>query len=217
VFSASDEEQIILVDRNNRAVGNAEKHAVHRSGLLHRAFSVFLCDAEGRVLLQQRHAGKYHSGGLWANSCCGHPRVREQTRAAARRRVGEELGVDVDLTFGFRTRYSTSFANGLHENEIVYVYFGPLTGRPSPDPSEVADLRLAGLDEVRREALASPERYAYWLGYYMDNHFDEIASGVRRAAGAARMPAQAMRRSSMERRGGSTRGACPPRRTELPS
>jgi isopentenyl-diphosphate Delta-isomerase len=185
VFSPADEEQIILVDRNNRAVGNAEKHAVHRSGLLHRAFSVFLCDAAGRVLLQRRHPGKYHSGGLWANSCCGHPRVREQTKAAARRRVGEELGVAVDLTLGFRTRYSTSFANGLHENEIVYVYFGPVAGPASPDPSEVAELRFAGLDEVRRDILDRPDRYAYWLRYYLEHHFDELASGVQRAAGAA--------------------------------
>jgi isopentenyl-diphosphate Delta-isomerase len=184
--SAPSEEQIILVDRNNRAVGRAEKHTAHRSGLLHRGFSVFLCDTGGRVLLQRRHAAKYHSGGLWANSCCGHPREREQTKAAARRRVAEELGVEVELTFGFRTRYSTSFANGLHENEIVYVFFGPLGGPTVPDPSEISELRLAGLDEIRREAAWSPECYAYWFRFYLEHHFDEIASGVARAARAAR-------------------------------
>jgi isopentenyl-diphosphate delta-isomerase len=167
-------DQIILVDEYNRALGHGEKHAVHRSGLLHRAFSVFLCDANGHVLLQQRHASKYHSGGLWANSCCGHPRFRERTKAAARRRVSEELGVEVDLTFGFRTRYRTSFANGLHENEIVYMYFGRLNGPPAPDRSEVADLRFADLSEITDDIRRTPESYAYWFRHYIENHRDEI-------------------------------------------
>src|SRR5207237_222810 len=88
------DEPLILVDESNRAVGSAGKLAIHRSGLLHRAFSIFMVDAHGRVLLQQRHPKKYHSGGLWANSCCGHPRPGEKTITAARRRLGEELGVD---------------------------------------------------------------------------------------------------------------------------
>jgi len=178
MLSPADADQIILVDENNRALGCADKQAVHRSGLLHRAFSVFLCDAEGRVLLQQRHASKYHSGGLWANSCCGHPRIRERTKAAARRRVSEELGVHVDLTLGFRTRYRTSFANGLHENEIVYVYFARLDEPTDPDPSEIADLRFVSLSEIAEDARREPEVYAYWFRHYVERHFDEIADWV---------------------------------------
>lgn len=184
----SPADEIILVDENNRALGSAEKHAAHRSGLLHRAFSVFLCDAGGRVLLQQRHASKYHSGGLWANSCCGHPRIRERTKTAARRRVREELGVDVDLTFGFRARYHTSFANGLHENEIVYVYFGRLDDAPHPDRSEIADVTFVGLADIARDVQRDPEAYAYWFRYYVESHFDELARGVAQAAGMRSRP-----------------------------
>jgi isopentenyl-diphosphate delta-isomerase len=186
-------DEIILVDENNRALGSAEKHAAHRSGLLHRAFSVFLCDASGRVLLQQRHAAKYHSGGLWANSCCGHPRVGERTKAAARRRVREELGVDVDLTFGFRARYRTSFANGMHENELVYVYFGRLDRPPHPDRSEIADVTFVALPEIERLVQRKPDAYAYWFRYYFESHFDEVAGGVARAA---RRPAGSTIRNS---------------------
>jgi isopentenyl-diphosphate delta-isomerase len=168
-------EQIIVVDERNRAIGHAEKHEVHQRGLLHRAFSVFLYDERHRILLQQRHPSKYHSGGLWANSCCGHPRVREQTESAARRRVKEELGVLVDLTFGFYTRYQTSFANGLHENEIVYVYFGLLQGSADPCPSEVADLRFAELNDVKSDLRDQPQIYTYWFRHYIEGHFDEIA------------------------------------------
>src|SRR5213080_4797375 len=99
------EEQLILVDERNRAGGHAGKTAVHRQGLLHRAFSIFVVDDAGRLLLQRRSLQKYHSGGLWANSCCGHPRPGERTVSAARRRLNEELGVANDLEFGFFARY----------------------------------------------------------------------------------------------------------------
>jgi isopentenyl-diphosphate Delta-isomerase len=174
-------EQIILVDENNRALGRAEKLAVHRSGLLHRAFSVFLCDRRGQVLLQQRHPSKYHSGGLWSNSCCGHPRPGERTKAAAARRVVEELGVEVNLTLGFRARYRTSFANGLHENELVYVYFGRLDGRANPNPREVADLKLLEVPAIRKQARRMPEAYAYWFRYYLESHSAQIAGCVKAA------------------------------------
>jgi isopentenyl-diphosphate delta-isomerase len=168
-------EQIILVDARNRAIGYAEKHAVHQLGLLHRAFSVFLYDERHRMLLQKRHPSKYHSGGLWANSCCSHPRVREHTKSAACRRVNEELGVQVDLTFGFRTRYQTSFANGLHEHEIVYVYFGLLHEPADPCPSEVADVRFAALNDIKCDLRDQPQIYTYWFRHYIESHFDEIA------------------------------------------
>src|SRR5215216_3450594 len=97
-------EQLILVSEKNRAIGQAEKLAVHEAGLLHRAFSIFLVDSGGRLLLQQRSRKKYHSAGLWANSCCGHPRPGESTLRAARRRLGEELGADARLRYAFQAR-----------------------------------------------------------------------------------------------------------------
>ena len=107
------DEQLILVDERNHAVGTGGKDAVHRTGLLHRAFSIFLADAQGQIVLQQRSLQKYHSGGLWANTCCGHPRPGERTISAARRRLKEELGVTATLSFGFFSRYRAELDHGM--------------------------------------------------------------------------------------------------------
>lgn len=169
------EERLILVDERNRATGFGGKTSVHRAGLLHRAFSIFIVDDQGRLLLQKRSAAKYHSGGLWANSCCGHPRPGEQTIVAARRRLTEELGVEAPLTFGFFSRYRAGLDGGMTENEFVYVYFGPLTAPPAPAASEVADIEFARPDEVRRRIAREPETFTYWLRHYFEHHYAEIA------------------------------------------
>jgi isopentenyl-diphosphate Delta-isomerase len=177
------EEQLILVDENNRATGSAGKTAVHRAGLLHRAFSIFIVDARGRIALQQRSRQKYHSGGLWANSCCGHPRPGERTIAAARRRLDEELGVTSALRFGFFARYRTEFDNGMHENEFVYVYFGRLETEPHPDPAEVADVAFLSCDEINRRIKQEPNTFAFWFKDYFRSHGAEIARLARQASG----------------------------------
>jgi isopentenyl-diphosphate Delta-isomerase len=169
------DEKLILVDERNRATGSGGKAAIHRAGLLHRAFSIFVVDERGRILLQQRNPKKYHSGGLWANSCCGHPRPGERTVTAARRRLNEELGVTSDLSFGFFSRYRTELDNGMHENEFVYVYFGPLRSRPRPDPAEVADVELLSVDEIGRRIKRAPGSFTYWFKHYFENHHAEIA------------------------------------------
>ena len=173
--SASFDEQIILVDESNRAVGVAGKHAVHRAGLLHRAFSIFVVDEGGRILLQQRNPKKYHSGGLWANSCCGHPRPGERTVTAARRRLKEELGVDSTLSFGFFTRYRANLDRGMHENEFVYVYFGALRSQVRPDPSEVAEVDFLNVHDIGRRLKQDPSSFAVWFRHYFQNHGAEIA------------------------------------------
>lgn len=177
-------EHLILVNEQNRAVGRGEKLAVHKAGLLHRAFSVFLTDADGRILLQQRSRKKYHSGGLWANSCCGHPRPGEVTRRAAERRLGEELGAMTKLRFGFRAHYRAEFANGLAENEIVYVYFGTVPETIRPNPAEVADVTFRTLDELKRDAALHPENYVFWLNHYLMRHDREIRTGLRAHPGS---------------------------------
>ena len=178
-----DDEQLILVDENNRAVGTAAKNAVHRAGLLHRAFSIFLVDAQGRLVLQQRHPHKYHSGGLWANSCCGHPRPGERTITAAARRLNEELGVASALSFGFFARYHVDFGNGMQENEFVYVYFGPLTSRLRPDPAEIVSVEFVSVDETAHRIKREPDSFAYWLRHYFRNHPDDIARCIGAVAG----------------------------------
>ncbi|HEX8665950.1 MAG TPA: isopentenyl-diphosphate Delta-isomerase [Beijerinckiaceae bacterium] len=182
-------EEVILVDARNRRIGSDEKLHVHREGLRHRAFSIFLVDAQGAIVLQKRHPGKYHSGGLWANTCCGHPRPGEATIKGARRRLFEEVGVRAGVTFAFRSRYSVAFGNGLSENEIVNVYCGALTGELRPNPSEVVDLAFMPIERLVREAGREPDAYAFWLHHYLANHRRELERGL--ANGAARHRAAA--------------------------
>jgi isopentenyl-diphosphate Delta-isomerase len=176
------EEQLILVDEKNRAVGSAGKTAIHRAGLLHRAFSIFIVDTRGRMVLQRRNPKKYHSGGLWANSCCGHPRPGERTIAAARRRLNEELGVTSALRFGFFARYHSELDHGMHENEFVYVYFGRLTSEPRPDPAEIADVALLSCEEITRRIDKDPNAFTVWFRHYFRHHGADIARLAKKAA-----------------------------------
>jgi len=177
-LSARTDEKLILVDERNRATGTAGKTLVHRQGLLHRAFSIFLVDARGRLLLQQRQRGKYHSAGLWANACCGHPRPGERTMIAARRRLDEELGVASALKFRFFARYRAALDRGMHENEFVYVYFGPLEASPKPNPAEISNVELLSVAEVRRRIAREPGSFTAWLKHYFAHHGAEIADAV---------------------------------------
>jgi isopentenyl-diphosphate delta-isomerase len=194
-------EELILVDERNRAIGHAEKWAVHRQGLLHRAFSIFLVDATGRILLQQRSRTKYHSGGLWANSCCGHPRPGERTAQAAKRRLREELGAEAVLHYGFRARYLTALPNELTENEIVYVYFGAAPRTIRPNPEEVAATAWKSPRALQLDLQRRPGRYAYWLKHYLAGHFRQIEAGITGILGhRRRLPLRASARA-----GGVTR------------
>ena len=171
-------ERVIRVDEQDLNLGPAGKIEVHEAGLLHRAFSVFLFDDDGRLLLQRRAAGKYHSGGLWANSCCGHPRPGEHTRLAAIRRTGEELGISVDLTEAFRFRYRVELDNGLIENELVHMMFGRFQGVARPHPSEVSQIRWVSLDAAAREAATAPETLAAWFRIYLENCPKQLAASA---------------------------------------
>jgi isopentenyl-diphosphate delta-isomerase len=171
-------EELILVNEQNRAIGRGEKTAVHAAGLLHRAFSIFLVDAKGRLLLQRRSRRKYHSAGLWANSCCGHPRPGESTLSAARRRLGEELGATAPLRYRFRARYCTGLPNGLTENELVYVFFGAAPNEFTLNPDEVSELGWLTLPELQQDVERHPRRYAYWLRYYLKNHYAALERSI---------------------------------------
>jgi isopentenyl-diphosphate delta-isomerase len=168
------EDVLILVSEANRASGSDGKLSVHQLGLLHRAFSIFLFDEQGRVLLQRRDFGKYHSGGLWANTCCGHPRLGERTLTAAHRRLGEELGMRARLRFGFQARYRTSLDHGLTENELVYVYVGRAAGPMTLNPAEVCETRFMALSDLIADTSSKPDAYAYWLRHYLAWHADEL-------------------------------------------
>lgn len=156
------QERVILVDQHDVAVGEAEKLDAHRSGALHRAFSVFVIDREGRVLLHRRAESKYHSGGLWSNTCCGHPRPGEDTRAAAARRLEQEMGFRCGLEPAGAFVYRAQVGE-LVEHEYDHVFVGRFDGKPRPDPAEVAEWRWVRPDELAGDLRARPERYTVWL------------------------------------------------------
>lgn len=160
---AGTEERVVLVDDNDRATGTMEKLEAHRSGVLHRAFSLFLFDDRGRTLLQERAKGKYHSEGLWTNACCGHPRPGEDLTGAVVRRCSEELGVSVIPTRQFTFRYRANFSNGLQEHEIDHVFFAEGPAHFTPDPQEVSALRWVDPEALSGELVANPARFTAWL------------------------------------------------------
>jgi isopentenyl-diphosphate Delta-isomerase len=157
------EEQVILVDRDDVAIGHAGKARAHREGLLHRAFSVFVFDRRRALLLQRRALDKYHSGGLWSNTCCSHPRPGEDTEAAAHRRLVEEMGFDCPLERVYRFVYRAPLDHGLQEHEVDHVFFGRFDGEVRGDAGEVLDWRWSPLDGVRKGLAVRPRDYTVWF------------------------------------------------------
>ncbi|HEU4564038.1 MAG TPA: isopentenyl-diphosphate Delta-isomerase [Gemmatimonadaceae bacterium] len=157
------EEMVVLVDGEDSPLGTAGKLRAHRERLLHRAFSLFVFDARGQLLLQRRAAGKYHSAGLWSNACCGHPRPGESVEAAAARRLHEEMGLRCEVERVSAFTYIAALDGGLWEHEYDHVLVGRTDAEPRPDPREVGAWRRLPLDDLRREMRAAPERFTAWL------------------------------------------------------
>ena len=159
-----EEEHVVLVDVDDVEIGAAPKLEVHRTGLLHRAFSVFLLDREGRVLLQRRADSKYHSPGRWSNTCCGHPRPGESADEGARRRLQEEMGITCDLRSAGWFIYKASVGADLIEHELDHLFIGQFDGEPTPNASEVSDWRWEHPIQIAKDMIARPHRYSAWLG-----------------------------------------------------
>ncbi len=157
-------EYVILVDELDREIGVGEKMEVHRQGRLHRAFSVLIFNGRGELLLQKRARTKYHSGGLWTNTCCGHPRPGEAVVEAARRRLQEEMGFTCELEEAFTFIYRAELDHDLIEHEYDHVVVGWCDGvHPRPDPAEAEDWQWVALGRLHQEIAAHPERYTYWF------------------------------------------------------
>ena len=156
-------EFLILVDENDKQWGKLEKNLVHRLGLLHRAFSVFIFNYKGELLLQQRADEKYHSGGLWTNTCCSHPQFGEEIADAISRRLMEEMGMHCKTNFVFSFLYKAGFDNGLTEHEFDHVYFGISDELPLPEKSEVKDWKYMNISAVEKDIANHPEAYTEWL------------------------------------------------------
>ena len=158
---------VILVDADDREIGTADKLDAHRRGLKHRAISALVKNRAGELLLQQRSPAKYHSGGLWANACCSHPRPGEGVADAARRRLREEMGLDCRLDPLFVFSYRESVSNGLVENEIVHVFGGQHDGPAQPDPAEASSWKWVAFDDLVADITTRPEAYAVWFRQYV--------------------------------------------------
>lgn len=168
---------LILVNEQDEPIGTMEKMEAHRQGRLHRAFSVFLFDDEGNMLLQQRADEKYHSPGLWTNACCSHPMPGEDTLKAAERRLFEELGITTSVQPVFQFTYRADFENGLIEHEYDHVFFGRYTGVIEPNPMEVKAILYENMNTLRASLQNAPEQYTVWfkiafplLEAWMKNH-----------------------------------------------
>lgn len=156
-------EVVILVNENDQETGLMEKLEAHQKGLLHRAFSVFIFDSKGRMLLQQRAEGKYHGGLLWTNACCSHPLPGENVEAAARRRLWEELGFIAPLEKIFAFTYRAEVENNLVEHEYDHVFAGVYEGGMRPDPNEVADTKFLEMAAIRSQLENEPELFTTWF------------------------------------------------------
>lgn len=155
--------QVILVDEHDHPTGTMEKHEAHHRGLRHRAISVYVFNRAGELLLQRRAAGKYHCGGLWSNTCCGHPYPEESSKHAAERRLREEMGVQVELHKLFEFSYRLELANGMTENEYGHLFGAVDEQPPRLDPEEADDFRYVAVPELEAEMAAHPERFTPWF------------------------------------------------------
>jgi isopentenyl-diphosphate delta-isomerase len=176
---STDYDPIVLVDAQDVPHGVAPKIEVHRRGLKHRAISVLVRNRAGEMLLQRRHPAKYHSGGLWANACCSHPRPGEAADDAARRRLAEEMGIHCDLKPLFTAHYRAEVSNGYIEDEVVHAFGGTYEGPVSPDPAEVGEWQWIAPAALAEDIARRPERYTVWFRHYWRAHADEIAAWLK--------------------------------------
>lgn len=155
--------KIILVDKKDKEIGTEFKIKAHKEDKLHRAFSIFIFNSQKNLLLQKRSSKKYHSGGLWTNTCCSHPSPSETILSAAHRRLKEEMGFDCGLTEIFSFIYRTKFDKGLIENEFDHVLIGNFNGKPKINTEEAEDFKWVSLEFLVRDIKKNPNNYLFWL------------------------------------------------------
>ncbi len=164
------QEMVILVNEHDKEIGLMEKQEAHIKGLLHRAFSVMVFNGKGEMLLQQRALSKYHSGGLWTNTCCSHPRQGETTEQAAHRRLQEEMGFDCELKLHQTFIYKAPFENGLTEHELDHVFVGIYNQNPHINLDEVNDFHWISLPDLDLQLRDEPEKFTVWFKMIMENY-----------------------------------------------
>jgi isopentenyl-diphosphate Delta-isomerase len=165
-------ENVVLVDEQDNEIGSREKLITHLEGKLHRAVSVFLFNENGQLLLQQRAFSKYHSGGLWSNTCCGHPRPGESPVDAAERRLSEEMGICCELEKLFHFIYRAPLDNQITEYEFDHVFVGHFEGNPDPNPEEAHAWKWVDMDSLLNDIDNHPERYTVWFKIVLQNYLN---------------------------------------------
>ena len=169
-------ENVILVDEHDKVIGEMEKIRAHQLGVLHRAFSVFVLNSKGEMLMQQRALSKYHSGGLWNNTCCSHPRPGEDTLAAAKRRLKEEMGMELELkelgSFIYKTSKKTvGFEDGLTEHEYDHVFTAISDQDPVINKEEVEDFKWMSIPDIKESLKTEKEKFTFWFEIAFNKYF----------------------------------------------
>lgn len=168
------EEFVVLVDQDDQKLGLMEKQQAHVAGLLHRAFSVFIFNSKGELMIQQRAASKYHSPTLWTNTCCSHPRDNETYEQAAHRRLEEEMGFDCELEYKFNFIYKAHLENDLIEHELDHVFIGTFDNEPKLNPDEVMAYRWVELDDLKKDMEKNPQNYTAWFKIIFEHYVSYI-------------------------------------------
>ena len=168
------EEQVILVDENDKQIGLMPKMEAHEKALLHRAFSVFIFNDKNELMLQKRAMHKYHSPGLWTNTCCSHQRDGETNIVAGKRRLQEEMGFSVELKESISFIYKAPFDNGLTEHEYDHILIGNYNDDPVINLEEVDSWKWMSLQEVKKDILEHPEFYTEWFKIIFDKFYEHI-------------------------------------------
>ena len=171
------EEQVILVNEHDTPIGLMGKLEAHQKALLHRAFSVFILNDKGEIMLQQRATSKYHSPNLWTNTCCSHPRQGETTIEAGKRRLQEEMGFVTELTDILSFIYKAPFDNGLTEHELDHILIGYYNAPPTINPEEVADWRWELPEKIKEDIAKHPHRYTEWFKIIFDKFLHQVLKG----------------------------------------
>ncbi len=167
-------EFVVLVDESDRELQLMEKMEAHEKGLLHRAFSVFVINNQNELMLQRRALDKYHSGGLWTNTCCSHPRDGEPVEAAAHRRMMEEMGFDCPMEKAFDFIYRAELDKGLIEHEFDHLFIGHFEGEPKINPVEVAEWKWMNIEELKDDLMHNPEKYTVWFRIIFDRFYQNL-------------------------------------------
>jgi len=169
-----EEEKVILVNSNDEPIGLMPKMEAHEKALLHRAFSVFVINSNNELMLQQRALQKYHSPGLWTNTCCSHQRDGEENIEAGLRRLQEEMGFETPLEYLFNFIYKAPFDNGLTEHELDHVMLGRYEGEPSINPEEVASWKWMDIDLIHADLINNPADYTVWFAIIFDRFYNHL-------------------------------------------